>query len=418
MTVRRFFTTISRFGSRREGSKNDRELLHDPKPISADNQQTREEVWQAQGRPGYPSWKSASSSAFQKTKCAVSQSADQPTLSASAILATIASALSLGVSVKQIQTATELSIGELLTLDGDRPATLRDSLWSAILASEGNACMTFDMARTVSFSAFDGLENVIFLAPTLQVGLGVFTKHISTVVGDVETVLEETDTAYVLSERYQESVALSDRLSETGVAVLLRLISAACGKEIVPREVLFAGEQHCPTQHYERALGVRPTFSNGGETSIVFDKSQLDLRPIHSDMKRFYASLLLLEVRQDHGGAVMTRSPSFHNDITRLRSAVSNCAAQGVFSSNAVAETASMSLRSAQRLARRHNHTLKSMMDEACIDKATNIMARNTQVSTEEVATHLGYSDERSFRRAFQRCTQMTPSQFRRIMRA
>lgn len=99
-------------------------------------------------------------------------------------------------------------------------------------------------------------------------------------------------------------------------------------------------------------------------------------------------------------------------DFQRLLHAVRTSAASGCFDSRSVAAAAGMSLRTAQRLSSEEGTSLAEQIDSARADLAQEALL-DPRMSVASVARLAGYADCRSFRRAFRRWTDVTPSEFR-----
>ncbi|MEL7446197.1 MAG: helix-turn-helix transcriptional regulator [Pseudomonadota bacterium] len=96
-----------------------------------------------------------------------------------------------------------------------------------------------------------------------------------------------------------------------------------------------------------------------------------------------------------------------------MRDAIADGASCGDYRIFSVAKRAQMSQRTAQRVAATHGTTLHAMITETRRSAAEALLAdRSTSVET--IATLLGFSDDRAFRRAFNRWTGRSPSAYRR----
>ena len=85
----------------------------------------------------------------------------------------------------------------------------------------------------------------------------------------------------------------------------------------------------------------------------------------------------------------------------------------GVFNAASVAAAANMSVRTAQRTTAEHGTTVQGLIDKVREHRATELL-RDNRNDIGSIAFLLGYSDERAFRRAFQRWTGRTPSDTRK----
>ena len=77
-----------------------------------------------------------------------------------------------------------------------------------------------------------------------------------------------------------------------------------------------------------------------------------------------------------------------------------------------VAQALHLSPRTLRRRLQDHGATFHAMVSEARRDEATRLL-RNSVLTVEQIAGHLGYSDPGNFCRAFKRWTGLTPGSFR-----
>ena len=84
-----------------------------------------------------------------------------------------------------------------------------------------------------------------------------------------------------------------------------------------------------------------------------------------------------------------------------------------MFNAASVAAAANMSVRTAQRITALHGTTVQGLIGKVREHRATELL-RDNRNDIGSIAFLLGYSDERAFRRAFQRWTGQTPSDCRK----
>lgn len=79
-----------------------------------------------------------------------------------------------------------------------------------------------------------------------------------------------------------------------------------------------------------------------------------------------------------------------------------------------VAEKTGLSSRTLSRRLKKQGTSFQRLMNEVKTQRAVNYL-QTTEMSIEEVATHMGFSDSANFRRAFVSWTGVLPSQYRRV---
>ncbi len=103
--------------------------------------------------------------------------------------------------------------------------------------------------------------------------------------------------------------------------------------------------------------------------------------------------------------------------IARVRDVIARNAMRAEFGANAAAQHLGMSLRAMQRMLRRHDLSLRTLLEDARRNRALELL-RDEGLSLAEIAELLDYSNEGAFRRAFKRWKGESPSAHRRGQRA
>jgi len=82
-----------------------------------------------------------------------------------------------------------------------------------------------------------------------------------------------------------------------------------------------------------------------------------------------------------------------------------------------VAQNLNMSTRTLRRKLRDENRSFRQLVDELRRDMAIRYL-RDTDLTVEDIAEALGFSDAANFRKAFRRWTKTTPHEFKNVQRA
>ena len=99
--------------------------------------------------------------------------------------------------------------------------------------------------------------------------------------------------------------------------------------------------------------------------------------------------------------------------LAELRRGIMENAAQGEYGAAAAAARANISLRTAQRLAKQYGTSLNALIDEIRLANAKSFLS-NLEIDIATVGQIVGYTDVRSFRRAFKRWTGLSPKEYRK----
>ena len=113
----------------------------------------------------------------------------------------------------------------------------------------------------------------------------------------------------------------------------------------------------------------------------------------------------------------ITNSTPFYPADTRfiesLRAFLKNYRRGGWLTIHGAAELAGVSVRTLQRRLADEGWVFSDLVSQVRVDVATQMLSE-TDATVSEIATHLGYSNQANFSRAFQRWTGKSPAKFRR----
>ncbi|MEM9386159.1 MAG: helix-turn-helix domain-containing protein [Pseudomonadota bacterium] len=337
-----------------------------------------------------------------------------PRVGSAAIASTVAFALARGVPISRLEAASGTSIQELLVPSERLPLTLRGVIWQEIARSspDEDRLLSFEMAATSGFSAMGGLADAVRVAPDLRSALQFLIDNSRLLGDDVAFALDESRrfAAFFMSQR---RMGPGDELAaEAGTALKLRLMREVLQGELALRDFTVQWAPKASLACYLRAWGAVPTFEQGTGVALVFDKQTLDQPLCSSNLERFRAYDLQFELQR----RLLGQAPARVDPHARLQRAIAQQIESGDYSVRGVAREAGMSVRSAQRIAAASGQSLRHLIDDSRAILAKKLMMRDPLRPIGDVAFRVGYSDERAFRRAFKRWTDMTPSDFRRTL--
>lgn len=150
-------------------------------------------------------------------------------------------------------------------------------------------------------------------------------------------------------------------------------------------------------------LGCRVEFGGTG-ADIVYPRAVADLPVVARDLRRWRTDMLgiLLDTLERRGEA---RSDA---DATRH---VERALRDGITDLGAVASSAGMSVATLRRKLWRECTSFRALRDRILAETARQHI--DSDATVEEIAARLGYSDARSFRRAFRRVFGEAPADYR-----
>ncbi len=316
-------------------------------------------------------------------------------------------AVSKGIPAEQIAAETGYTQTDLLDPNTRLPEDVAPRMWRLLNEAFPGEVMSLEMANTAPFSVLGVIAQGMESAPTLRAAIELVVSNRA-----------------VLSDRLQVSVIESSRFAkfvshhpideldggagaEMGFAIGARLLREAYKANDMIHRVDFSHQPFGPVSVYEDFFGVDVHF---GQTTnaMVFYREALDRKLERSDALQFNYVKTHLQLVRDR----LSRA-AIPEDLRRVYDAISRNAEAANYGAEAVAERLNMSLRSLQRLTRRHGIEIRRMIEEEREANARQLLG-DRHLSTDMIAHVLGYSDDRAFRRAFKRWSGRTPAEYRK----
>lgn len=320
---------------------------------------------------------------------------------------TVAFALSQGLTLQEIETATGLDAAAL----GDPEARLGDHvphlIWVALTERTAESvALTVEAARGAPFSALGGLAHGAQYAATLKDALHFINSNSRLLADRLELEFTETADELRLGAHHPNDHIDRGRVAEVGAGLMARVVKEILGVHTPPLRLEIAFEPLGPIDAYQSFFRC-PILPACNRTALVFGQSVLS-EPIRTADPTLFA--FVQEHFHMHARHVQTRMHS--PDFIRLQEALAESAQAGDYRVAAISGRAQMSTRTAQRVAAAQGTTLNKMIIDIRLAAARAMLAETSQ-SIESIATVLGFSDDRAFRRAFRRWTDQSPSEYR-----
>ena len=192
--------------------------------------------------------------------------------------------------------------------------------------------------------------------------------------------------------------------AEMFFASILKFVRMLLGEDIRPGELAFRHPPPPYASRYETFFRL-PVRFNQPRDEFVFDRELLD-RSLEGDyptLNRQAAELLEQRVsrltRREQLNVRLTRA--LHSDPALLRGGIREAG-----------RAFAMGPRTLQRRLREEGASFASLQDSVRHQRALELLGRD-ELDLESISEELGFSDRRSFTRAFRRWTGMTPSRMR-----
>ncbi|MEL7227947.1 MAG: AraC family transcriptional regulator ligand-binding domain-containing protein, partial [Cyanobacteria bacterium J06576_12] len=308
--------------------------------------------------------------------------------------------------IENIAAATGLRRTDLVNPETRLPEELAPTIWKLLGETYPGQSLALHAAGAAPFSSLGQLAPAMQYAKDARSALAALVQYRSILSDRLSIELIEADAEASLHLHHPIDEMDGGYGAEAGMALLTRF-----GKEIIGGEsplirVHFKHLSFGALHVYETFFGV-PVFFQQPHNALVFHREALDQPTQKGDIHLFRYIQGNLDLLQDHW--------RLHHDssqISKLYDAITRNAESLEYSADALAQQMNMSMRSLQRLAQEHGLTIRGLLDDTRQAKARQLLT-NTTLKIGEISNQLGYSDERSFRRAFKRWTGQNPSKFR-----
>ena len=315
--------------------------------------------------------------------------------------------LAKGVPRDAMEAATGLGLADLVDPDRRLPDAVLGAAWTALAARFPDHPIALDFADAAPSSAFGTVAQAVQFAPTHLAALETVARYHKVLSGGLWLGLETAgDTVAMVFEHSQDTVDQGVG-SEAALGIAARMSREVLGLEDAIARIEFAHPlRYASDAPFHAWFGV-PVLFDAPRNAVVFHAQRLSAPPSppDPDLSRYIAAHL--DQVRDPLLAQIADAP-----LDRVRQAIAELARKSCFGADDVAQALGMSVRTLQRYTRKHGASLRDLLDEAREASARRLLA-DDRLSVDEVAFLVGYSDDRAFRRAFQRWTGQSPAQFR-----
>lgn len=196
-----------------------------------------------------------------------------------------------------------------------------------------------------------------------------------------------------------------------GLSVWHRFFGWLCGRPIELKRVDFSGDTPQRLEKYEALFGC-PLYFNQVNDLLYFDSACLAWPVVHTEhsLREFLrtAPYQLLLMESD------TQGKSLSGQVTAM---IGHDFSLGFPGFETISRALNMSAPTLRRRLKREGTTFQQLKDEARCEAAKRCLDRQ-ELSINEVALQMGFTDPSAFHRSFKKWTLQTPGQFRNSRRA
>jgi AraC-like DNA-binding protein len=191
-----------------------------------------------------------------------------------------------------------------------------------------------------------------------------------------------------------------------GLSMWHRFFGWLCGRPIELKRVDFTGGPPQRIERYE-ALFRCPLHFNQAHDLLYFDSECLNWPVVHTEhsLREFLRTAPYQLLIMDH-------DPDSNNLSAQVKAMIGHDFSAGSPGFDTVASALNMSAPTLRRRLKREGTTFQQIKDAARCDAARLCLDR-PELSINEVALQMGFTDPSAFHRSFKKWTGMTPGQFR-----
>lgn len=339
----------------------------------------------------------------KKDEGARSASLGDPTMPGVHALHLVELAARWDVTAKELLAGTDLTVATLADPATRLPIATFERLVERARARTGEPGLGFHLGLSMRISAHGHLGFAAMTATNLRDALEIAVRFAPTRSAALGLALEEEEErAIVVIEEHHPFGKARD-------AIILSLVVGIwqIGNALTGRPLRGGAEIAFPEPEYFArfaSLMPGPVRFGAPRHELVFDRKLLDLPLVLSDPA---AERLAREQCERELAAIGPRA-----EVVAAVRANLPCDDGGFHSLPRVAKKLHMSVRTLKRRLEQDGTSFSELLDEQRRAKAM-LMLRRDDLSVDEIADRLGYSDAANFTRAFRRWTGTTPKSFR-----
>lgn len=330
----------------------------------------------------------------------------------STVTSVVSFALANGLTVDEALETTGCEFSELLNPQSHRsPDNIIHDILGALSQKRPDIAIPIVLGSSAPANFLAGLEVAMLYGTSLRDTLKLLVHCKELLANRLELSFEESGSYATFSIKHPNDEIDNGIQCMTGLAITWEYLKRQIRTPFVLSEFRSGHDCQGARSHYEEFFNAKVNFSTS-ETALIIPVSALD-EPFEQANQEAFNKI------SDHFHELV-----LDKSIQRIESKKFKTLQAALYKQanipgtniNTVVSEIGMSLRTAQRIVKKHGFTLSEMINQARLDFAKNVMQENSDTSIEEVAYCSGYSDPRVFRRVFKRMLGMSPSDFRKSL--
>jgi AraC-like DNA-binding protein len=328
-------------------------------------------------------------------------------ISVPALLTYLRQAEELGLERNSVLSAIGASPSEVTDNSKRLPSIVLERLLAYLLANTDDRLIGLHAARFVQPGTWSVLGYITMNCATLGDAMQRIVPY-EKLVGDMGTSRVETENGQVRliwNCRHTNS-ELRRHMIENVLASWLLYARWIADTDLAPEEVWFEHAQPEATEltEYQQLFGCPVRFSQSCSALLT--------RPEQLQLPLRQANAGLLRTLEEHALQLMAGLDHDEPLPLRVKNALRLLLKDGMPRKERVAEKFHVTARTLQRHLQQAGSGYQEILDELRRELAEHYLLRS-DLSVQEIASYLGFSEPRSFHRSFKHWTGMTPGEYR-----
>jgi len=294
--------------------------------------------------------------------------------------------------------------------DGNARYKIEDmqNLWQAAVEYTNDPCFGVETGKRWNSTTFHALGFAWLASASLIDAFGRMERYSRLVNDAISTDLDRAGTNYQFIIKVSESPELVHPAGiDAAMAAIIQMCRMLIGDSFTPIEVHIKGARTVSAVCLE-------TFIHA---PVIYDKEDYMLLIDRHDMERALATANTELIRANEMVALQYLAKLDRSNVSmQVKTKIIELLPSGQAREEDVAAALNISLRTMQRKLREQGESFARLLSTMKKEMAENYI-QDSQLSINEIAYLLGFSDQANFTRAFRRWNGSTPSEYRLNLR-
>lgn len=302
-----------------------------------------------------------------------------------------------------------IQASELMDPNQRFPQDTVTQLWLLAEEKSGDDCIGFEVGQLLHPRSFNVLGYAVLSSRTVRDGFNRFIRYQS-VVGEsarislVESPFGDESLIAIEFEFLGDELPVSHHTTDLAMTSSIALYQGAFTGQIPLHQVSFRRKKPKDSNRFEAFFGERLLFEQE-QNLLVFSRSLMEVEIPFANEEVAAQNEALVQ-------KFLMRTTQPANLSAKVEALISETLADGAPSKEKIAKELGMSAKTLERRLKEEDKSFQQILTDVRRSMAEKLVLAD-EISLNEVAYLLGFSESTNFHRAFKRWFDMTPSEFR-----